>query len=116
MFSGPRLPNLLGNRQLVVLVDEKSASCSEMLALGLKGRPNIRLVGHRTFGKGVLQDTHSIQPGITLYLTVGRFYSRNGVCPQGAGVYPDTLTDVGGGRQINTAGDLFKTAHQGTAA
>jgi len=108
MFSGRRLENLLGSRQLVILVDEKTASASEMLLGGLKGRPNVTLVGRRTFGKGVLQETHSFAPNIGLQLTVGQFYAPNGLCCHGQGIYPDKMVDDDSGRQFNAALALLR--------
>jgi hypothetical protein len=87
-----RFRNVVGGKPLVVLVNERSASASEMLSGALKGRPNVTVVGGRTFGKGVGQitpDKHG--KDWLLKVTSFYFYLPGGECIHGKGVEPDVL-------------------------
>lgn len=74
---------------LVVLVDEESASASELLAGTLQAHKRAKLVGSQSFGKGVLQRTENLANGYTLKFTVGQFYFADGTSPQATGLKPD---------------------------
>jgi carboxyl-terminal processing protease len=78
------------NVPLVVLVDENSASASEIFAAAIQENHRGVIVGRRSYGKGTVQ-THfpmSSVPAI-LKLTTAKFYSPNGREMAGAGVTPD---------------------------
>lgn len=59
---------------LVVLVDENSASASEILAAALKDNQRATLVGTRTYGKGTVQSVHELSNGAGLAVTISRYY------------------------------------------
>ena len=63
---------------LVVLVDELSASASEVLAGALQDWCRASIVGRRTFGKGLVQEQYSLSDGSAIRLTVARYYSPKG--------------------------------------
>jgi carboxyl-terminal processing protease len=67
----PRLP-------LVVLVDRASASASEIVAGALQDRGRAKLVGTRTFGKGVFQEVVELDNGGALDITVGQYFLPSG--------------------------------------
>ncbi len=69
---------LLNGRPLVVLVDEFSASASELLAAALKDNGRAVLVGAKTFGKGVGQQILSIENGAMVAVTNTRFTNPGG--------------------------------------
>lgn len=85
----PRLPNILGDKPVVVLVDGDSASASESLAGALRGRKNTVIVGLRTFGKGVGQLRFTSSNGVNVFTTYARFFLPDGVCPHEKGIDPD---------------------------
>jgi carboxyl-terminal processing protease len=80
---------------LVVLVDRDTASASEIVAGALQDRGRAKIVGTRTFGKGVFQEVIELHNGGALDITAGQYFTpkgRNlgggGVTP-GAGIQPD---------------------------
>jgi carboxyl-terminal processing protease len=75
---------------LVVLVDENSASASEIFAAAVQENSRGKIVGCRTYGKGTVQTHFPLQTVQgTLRLTTAKFYSPNGREMAGAGVEPD---------------------------
>ncbi len=79
---------------VVVLVNENSASASEIVAGALQDRGRAQIVGKKTFGKGVFQEVTQLSNGGALDLTVGEYFTpkgRNlggGGVKQGAGIRP----------------------------
>ena len=74
---------------LVVLVNENSASASEIFAGAVKDRQCGTLIGTTTFGKGIVQGIQNLSDGSGAKLTTSRYYTPNGVCIQGKGIEPD---------------------------
>ena len=80
---------------VVVLVDEASASASEIVTGALQDRKRAKVVGTRTFGKGVFQEIERLPNGGALDITVGEYFTpsgRNlggGGVRKGAGITPD---------------------------
>ena len=73
-----RTPGLFEDGGLVVLVDELSASASEVLAGALQDWCRATIVGRRTFGKGLVQEQYSLSDGGAIRLTVARYYTPKG--------------------------------------
>ena len=63
---------------LVVLVNEYSASAAEILSGAIKDSGIGKLVGKKTFGKGIVQDVISLQDGSAIKLTIANYYTRGG--------------------------------------
>ncbi len=74
---------------LVVLVNEGSASASEMLAGALQDRDRATLVGVTTFGKGIMQQHFMVDSSSMLKLTTHEFYTPNGNRIHETGISPD---------------------------
>jgi carboxyl-terminal processing protease len=64
--------------KLVVLVDELTASASEILAGALQDWDRAEIVGRRTFGKGLVQEQYGLTDGSAIRLTVARYYTPSG--------------------------------------
>ena len=74
---------------LVVLVNERSASASEILAGAVKDTKTGTLVGTNTFGKGLVQGFFYLPDRSGVKTTVARYYTPSGVCIDKEGIAPD---------------------------
>lgn len=74
---------------VVVLINENSASASEVLSGALKDYNRAELVGTTTFGKGVVQSLVPLSDGSAIKLTTSQYFTPSGVCIQGIGIDPD---------------------------
>lgn len=74
---------------LVVLLDEGSASASEVVAGALKDYKAATIVGQRSFGKGIVQMVYNVGNKEGVKVTVSSYYSPNGINIHGEGILPD---------------------------
>lgn len=79
---------------IVVLVNERSASASEVLSGALKDHNRAILVGNRTFGKGIVQTIMPLTDGSAIKVTTSQYFTPSGVCIQGEGIEPDYKVDL----------------------
>ncbi len=78
---------------MVVLIDEYSASASEILAGALQDNKRALIMGQKSFGKGSVQSVIKLGDGSGLKLTVARYYTPKGVSIQAEGIVPDVLIE-----------------------
>jgi carboxyl-terminal processing protease len=79
---------------LAVLVDEASASASEIVAGSLRSHARATVVGTRTFGKGSVQIAYQLHDGSAINLTVQHWYLPDGQSINGSGLAPDVAVDL----------------------
>lgn len=80
---------------VVVLVNEWSASASELLVGALQDNKRATVVGASTFGKGSVQSILPLPNGAGLKLTTARYYTPSGHAIQADGIHPDVVIESG---------------------
>ncbi|WP_157270916.1 S41 family peptidase [Azohydromonas aeria] len=88
-----RLPDALKKVPMVVLVNEGSASASEIVAGALQDHKRAVIMGAQTFGKGSVQTVRPLTQDTALKLTTARYYTPNGRSIQAKGIVPDVWLD-----------------------
>ena len=101
---------------LVVLIDQGSASASEIVAGALRDVRGIRLIGEKTFGKGSVQQLDELSGGASLKVTVAKWLTPKGISINEKGIEPDikveaTREDLDAGRdpQLERALEILKS-------
>ena len=79
---------------IVVLVNENTASASEILAGALKDLDEATIVGTKTYGKGVIQQVLSLRTGAGLKVTVEEYYTPNRTKINKVGIEPDEVAEL----------------------
>ncbi|MFZ3073649.1 MAG: S41 family peptidase [Minisyncoccales bacterium] len=82
-------PSLLLKYPVVVLINEGSASASEILAGALRDNRKIQLIGEKSFGKGSVQQVINMDKGSSLKVTVAKWYTPNNDQISEIGLTPD---------------------------
>ena len=72
----------LENIQVIVLIDEGSASASEIVSGALQDNDRGKIIGRRSFGKGLVQEQITLSDGSVIRLTTQRYYTPSGRCIQ----------------------------------
>ena len=75
--------------EMVILVNENTASASEILTAALQDNNAGTVIGTKTYGKGVTQIMHKFSDGTAVKLTVTEYFRPNGETVNGVGVTPD---------------------------
>lgn len=79
------------NYKIVILLNENSASASEVLIAALKDNNKATTVGTISYGKGKVQQTHTLEDGSMIKYTSARWLTPTGVCIDEIGITPDYL-------------------------
>jgi len=79
--------------KMIVLVNEGSASASEIVAGALQDHKRAIIMGSQTFGKGSVQTVRPLGPDTALKITTARYYTPSGRSIQAKGIVPDVLVD-----------------------
>jgi carboxyl-terminal processing protease len=91
--NGPRVDTASGepltHQPIAVLVDEESASASEILAGALKDNQRGVIIGTRTYGKGLVQEINKLPGGAAVHITVSKYLTPAGNDINKVGVAPD---------------------------
>lgn len=91
----------------VILVNDGTASTSEIVAAAIKDSDDGQLVGITTFGKGIVQSTSQLPDGDAIKLTIKQYFSPLGTTIHKIGVTPDFVVkdnpDLEGDEQLNKA-------------
>ncbi|MBI4993910.1 S41 family peptidase [Candidatus Wolfebacteria bacterium] len=74
---------------IVVLVNEGSASASEILAGALQDNRNVKIIGKKSFGKGTVQQLETLSDGSTIKITIAHWLTPNGHMIDKNGIAPD---------------------------
>ena len=75
--------------ELVILMNENSASSSEILAGALKDRADATIVGVQSYGKGIVQTVVELDGGAGMQMTIAQYYTPNGNAVHKVGITPD---------------------------
>jgi carboxyl-terminal processing protease len=79
---------------LVILINDKSASASEIVAGSLQDLDRAVIVGQQSFGKGLVQRTYDLKYGSKLKVTISKYYTPSGRCVQRLEYYDRNLNDA----------------------
>ncbi len=79
---------------MVVLVNQYSASASEVFAGAIIDHDRAPVVGEATFGKGSVNTRHRLSDGSGIYYTIARWYTPNGTLIEGSGITPTIVVEA----------------------
>ena len=85
------------NVELVILMNQYSASSSEILAGALKDRANATVVGVQSYGKGIVQTVVGLDDGAGMQMTIAQYYTPNGNAVHKLGITPDVQVELPAG-------------------
>ncbi len=88
-----KLPEAVKKVPLIVLVNEGSASASEIVAGALQDHKRATIMGAQTFGKGSVQTVRQLSPETALKITTARYFTPSGASIQAKGIVPDVMLD-----------------------
>jgi carboxyl-terminal processing protease len=93
-FKAERLGSFTTIPQVFVLIDQGSASASEILAASLKDNIGAKLIGVKSFGKGTIQDAKNFDDGSGVHITIAKWLTPNKVWVHDKGIEPDVNVEI----------------------
>jgi carboxyl-terminal processing protease len=97
------VPAAFKTAPVIVLINEGSASASEIVAGALQDLKRATLMGSQSFGKGSVQTLHELGPDTAVKLTTQRYFTPSGKSIQAKGIVPDVWLDETAEGNITTA-------------
>jgi carboxyl-terminal processing protease len=100
IYSGEKLVSksrgniIVDFEEIILLVNENSASASEVLTAAIKENIEATIIGVTTYGKGTVQQQHAFSDGSALKYTVAEWLTPNGNHINGVGINPDIVVDL----------------------
>ena len=100
IYSGEKLVSksrgniIVDFEEIILLVNENSASASEVLTAAIKENIEATIIGVTTYGKGTVQQQHAFSDGSALKYTVAEWLTPNGNHINGVGISPDVEVDL----------------------
>lgn len=79
---------------VVVLINQGSASASEILAGALRDNRGVKLIGEKSFGKGSVQELVNLKGGASLKVTIAKWLTPKGITIENAGLEPDIKVEM----------------------
>lgn len=89
-----RIGNFQSIPAIFVLIDEGSASASEILAAALRVNIKAKLIGVKSFGKGTIQDTQDFKDGAGLHITIAKWLTPDKQWIHKVGLQPDVVVPI----------------------
>jgi len=86
--------NLIWDRPVVMLINESSASASEILAGALHDNNKAKLVGTKSFGKASVQNVKQLEDGSAILITIAKYLTPNGTDITKKGIEPDYVVEI----------------------
>jgi len=86
--------NKIYDMEIVILTNENTASASEILAGALRDKAEAKIVGTKTYGKGVIQQLITLNDGSGLKITTNEYYTPNRIKINKEGIIPDETVEL----------------------
>lgn len=99
-------PGVFESGELIILIDQGSASASEILAGCVQDWDRGKIIGTRSFGKGLVQEQYDFKDGSAMRLTIAKYYTPSGRCIQKPYVFGDDHYDEDMSNRYDN-GELF---------
>ena len=84
----------MANYPIVILIDQGSASASEILSGALRDNRNTKLIGTKSFGKGCVQEVVNLSDGSFLKITIANWLTPKGNSISNVGLKPDVSVSI----------------------
>ncbi len=93
-FNTKKVGVFMGVPAVYVLIDEGSASASEILAAALRDNIGVQLIGKKSFGKGTIQDAKDFKDGSGIHITIAKWLTPKKQWVHGKGLDPDIEVEI----------------------